>query len=142
MVQKYLAHSTKVVAWTKVATPGLSSSELIDLFELAVSRLWARSCNTVGDVTLTVVADRALENSKREHTLLRPLTIDAKGIQWAEFRKSSAKLKPNELISAFSYFITEFIAIASSITGEILSMPLHVELATVTLKQKEDRENL
>ena len=134
MAQQYRTHSTKVVAWIKVATPGLSSPELIDLFELAITKLWERSCTTIGEVTLTVVLDRALCNSKDEYDLLLPLTVDSTGIHWAEFRKSHLNAKPEEIITAFAYFLTEFIAIASSITGGILSMPLHLELATVTLK--------
>jgi hypothetical protein len=134
MTFNYQAHSKKVDAWIKASTQGLSADELVDLFELATSRLWQRSSITISDVTLCAVADRALYTSSGMYPILLPLKINPSGIQWGDFRKSSAKLNPNELVRAFGHFITEFITILSSITAEMLSAPLHQELSKVRKK--------
>jgi hypothetical protein len=141
MIRKYQNHSAKVKSWIEAVTPGLSSSELIDLFELAITRLWSCSCNTIGEVTLLAIADRALVTCIEIHQVSLPLRIDSTGILWEEFRQSDGNLKRNEIIQAFTYFITEFIAITSSITGEYLSSQLHKELAAVVMKNKNPRGN-
>ena len=136
----YEDHTRTVEAWAQAATLGLSLPQLVDLFEFAMSKLWRRSCLTIGDVTMAAVVDRALFNSVDRHSLLLPLKVDSTGLQWAEFRKSSGQLNKSEVIRAFTFFITEFIAITSNVTGEILSEPLHQEL--LALKKKEIREVL
>lgn len=133
-------HLLKVNDWIKVATKGLSSSELIDFFELAVVKLWVRCNMTISDVTLTAVADRALFYSMDVHKVFLHLTINSTGIHWNEFRKSCTVLRRDEMISAFAYFIAEFISIISCITDEILAGPLHRELASITFKREKDRE--
>jgi hypothetical protein len=131
MVKKYKNHSLKVDAWIRVVTPGLTTPALIDLFEKATTRLWSRGCLTVSDVTLHALADRALFNSAQAYPVLLALKLDHTGIQWGEFRKLGAKLNRDDVIRSVSYFITEFIAIASSITDDILSAPLHDALVSV-----------
>ena len=136
MIRNYQDHSNKVKDWIDVATPRLSSPELIKLFELAVTKLWLRSCITIGDVTVLAIVDRALTTCAQVHKVSIPLSIGPTGIPWDEFRQAASNLSKDEIIQALAYFTTEFIAIASSITGEFLSAPLHKELASVTLKNK------
>jgi hypothetical protein len=136
MIRNYQHHSNKVKDWIDVATPGLSSPQLIKLFELAVTKLWLRSCVTIGDVTVLAIVDRALTTCDQVHKVSIPLSIGPDGILWDEFRQLAANLSKDEIIRALTYFATEFIAIASSITGEFLSAPLHKELASVTMKKK------
>jgi hypothetical protein len=137
MAREYKKHSLKINAWAETATPGLSPSEIIDLFESATAKIWSRSYTTIGDVTLVAVADRALFNGSSAYKILLPLRVDTTGIRWQGFRRINAKLSRAELIGPLVYFITEFVAIASSITGEILAAPLYQELDAIILKKKK-----
>ncbi len=114
--------------------------ELVDLFELATAKLWEKSDTIISVVTLNAIADRALFDSAKDHPLLLHLKLDSTGIQWSELRKSAAELNRDEMIRAVAYFITDFIAIASSITDEILSDPLHRELTSVVINKKSRKE--
>ena len=141
MIKNYQYHSNKVRDWIESVTPGLSPPELIELFEFTITKLWSRSCIMIGDVTLLAILDRVLASFTETHKISFPLSIDSAGIRWDNLRKSGAKLKPDEIILALTYFATEFIAIAGSITGDLLSGPLHKELETITLKNNNTGGN-
>jgi hypothetical protein len=126
-------HSAHVGSWIKTSTPGLSSDQLIELFEFTLDRLWKRSSISMSEVTLVAVIDRALFNSSDRFKLLELLKIDIGGIDWKAFKATVAQLNPHEVTRAFTFFITEIISIIGNITGELISGPLLQELTSVKL---------
>ncbi len=137
MPRGYAEHSRKVDAWIKESTDGLNSDELINHFETKFNKLWELSRNTISEVTLFAILDRAVFMSSDTHKILLKIKLTPSGIQWDEFRKTSSDFKRHELILAFAKTMTEFITIASNITDGVLTDTLYKTLETTKRKKKK-----
>jgi hypothetical protein len=129
-------HSSKVEAWIKSTTVGLSSQELINHFETTFDKLWEQSSNKISEVTLSAVMDRAIFTSSDTHKFMLELKLGPSGIRWDEFREKTTELNRNELKRAFTSLITQFIVISSNITGGILTDTLYKTLLNIKPKKK------
>jgi hypothetical protein len=123
-------HATSVEAWMQMAAKGLTSPQLLDLFENVLDTLWERALRTLGDVTLVAIVDRVLHGTALRSPLLGALKVDASGFHCDELRKRADT--PAELAQAMRLFIVEFLTVIGSLTAEILSPALHAELEGTT----------
>jgi hypothetical protein len=127
-------HAACVGAWLDRSATGLSSEDLLRLFEAALGALWIRTKTTLGEVTLTVIAERVLHTASEKFSLLWSLKVDPNaGIQCRELRERIGSVQPAELTEAIRFALVELLRVFGHLTAEILTPELHLELANVAL---------
>jgi hypothetical protein len=127
-------HAACVNAWLDRSATGLSSEDLLRLFEAALGALWIRTKSTLGEVTLTVIAERVLHNASERFSLLWSLKVDPDaGIQCRELREWIGSVRPAELTEAIRFTLGELLRVLGRLTAEILTPELHLELYGVAL---------
>lgn len=125
-------HAAQVDAWLKRSGKGLSPEELLQLFETAFGALWARAMNTLGEVTLTAIAERVLHNATEKFPLLSSLEVEpTSGIQARALRVQTGSVHDPQLKEAIRFVLVEFLAVLGHLTAEILTPELHAALADV-----------
>jgi len=83
-------HSHHVSTWMGQAAKGLSSEQLLLLFEQAMGALWNRTHVPLGAVTLTAIMDRVLHNASERFPAFELLKVEASGIDCRELHKARA----------------------------------------------------
>jgi hypothetical protein len=127
-------HAARVDAWLKRSGRGLSPEALLQLFETAFGALWARATITLGEVTLTAIAERVLYNGSEKFPLLASLEIEPTGgVQSSALRAQIGSVREPQLKETIRFVLVEFLAVLGNLTAEILTPELHSELANVAL---------
>jgi hypothetical protein len=127
-------HAAFVGGWLGRAGKDLTPELLLRLFDKALAALWARSKTTLGEVTLTAIADRVLCNATEKFPVLYALRVEeTTGIQCRELQsKSGATLSP-EVITGLQFVLVEFLTVLGHLTAEILTPDLRAGLSSVAL---------
>ncbi|MGZ3654618.1 MAG: hypothetical protein ACXVB9_04020 [Bdellovibrionota bacterium] len=133
--QRKEIHAKQVAAWEALNTKDLPNDQLVRIFAKAIQTLEQRSLVTLSSVTVMVVVDRAVHESKEKHPLLAEVKIEPEGIDLGTILTKSRHFKTEELRSALRYLLVELLAVLANITADILTGPLHKELAGVTLER-------
>ena len=130
-------HSAWVNAWLKrSAKSDLPPEVLLQLFEAALTALWARTGTTLGDVTLTAIAERVLYNASEKFPLLASLTVEpARGIEFSALRERIGSMQGLELREGIRFVLVEFLSVLGNLTAELLTPELHLELSNLALPQ-------
>jgi hypothetical protein len=129
-------HAACVDAWLERSATGLSSEPLLRLFEAALGALWIRTKTTLGEVTLTAIAERVLHNASEKYSLLWSLKVEPTGgIQCRELRERIGSVQLPELSEAIRYVLVELLTVLGNLTAEILTPELHLELYSVVLPE-------
>lgn len=128
-------HRACVDAWFERAGRGLPSERLAAAFEAAFTALWRRAHQTLGDVTLGAIADRVLYVAAEQHPVTSALELDVTGVRWDAFQKQAASLPAQQLAAGVRSVLLEFLTVLGKLTGEVLSAPLHAELAALPPSQ-------
>ena len=127
-------HTNHVNAWIAREGKGLSSEQLLQLCEKAMAALWKRTYLTLGDVTLTAIADRVLYSAAEKYPPFESLRVEKTGIDWHVLHERRPALRQSELEQGVRFILAEFMAVIGSLTAEILTPALHAELSNVTLR--------
>jgi len=126
-------HAACVDGWMKPAKD-LSPEVRLQLFEAALSALWTRTQTTLGQVTLTAIAERVLYNASEKYPLFSSLTVEpTSGIQCRELRERVGAAKHSELSEGIRFVLVEFLTVLGNLTAEILTPELHSQLSNVAL---------
>jgi hypothetical protein len=132
-------HAACVDAWLK-STNKASRQVLIQLFETAVAVLWDCAAVTLGDVTLTAIADRVLQNVAAKFPPFASITIEpSKGLRFDVFRKSVESMSDASLRSGIRLVLVKFLTVLGNLTDDILTTELHFELSKIT--ERKPRRN-
>jgi hypothetical protein len=123
-------HAVHVEAWLQAAAKGLTTDQLLQLFEKALSGLWERAHGTLGDVTLVAIVDRVLHGTIERSTLLAALKVDSSGFHCDGLREDAGS--PAAVAQGMHLFLVEFLTVVGSLTGEILTPALHSALSAIT----------
>lgn len=127
-------HAACVDAWLERTAKGLSPEALLRLFEAALGALWIRTKTTLGEVTLTAIAERVLHNASEKYSLLWSLKVEPTGgIQCRELRERIGSVQPAELEEAIRFVLVELLTVLGNLTAEILTPELHLEINNVAL---------
>jgi hypothetical protein len=133
-------HDACIDAWLKRSAKGLTSDALVELFEAAFGALWTRTVITLGDVTLTAIADRVLFSAAEKFAPFSSLTIDPKsGIQTRGLRERADSMQNSDLVKGIRFVLVELLTVLGNLTAEILTPELHAELSRVALPKKSAR---
>jgi hypothetical protein len=135
-VERNTIHVKQVEAWEKQNSHGLSLENQAQLFEKAIHVIEERTLKTLSSVTLMVVLDRVTHQSKEKFPALSEIKVDKKGLSFGGLFHNKNH-KSEELIEALRYFLVELLSVLGSITGDILTAPLHKELLKVTWDQAQ-----
>ncbi len=137
---RYKAHSRAVGLWIEHVLPAddkLTPKILIDEFEALLNTLLNSIRHSVGETTLSAVADRVLYNSSGHHPMLMKIHVRGPGFDFSKLREDSA-IKDLKLIkNAFHYFITELLFVIGKLSGGSLSPRLHSVLDSRVSVQSE-----
>ena len=134
-------HAPFVDAWLKRSAKERSPEALLQLFEAALSALWAATKTTLGEVTLTAIAERVVHNASEKFPLFSSLKVEPTGgIQCRELRERISSLHDSELMEGIRFVLVEFLTVLGNLTAEILTPELHSELGSVALPGTEGED--
>lgn len=122
-------HSATVDAWLQHAGEDASVERLLQIFEEGFEAVWRRAHRTLGEVTLTAIADRVLCTASERFPDLSVLRIEHTGLYYGDLRAQVATLDRAQLLPAIRFVLVEFLSVLGALTAEILSPALHAELA-------------
>jgi hypothetical protein len=130
-----------VDAWLERSAKDRSPEVLLRLFEAALSALWARTTTTLGEVTLTAIAERVLHDTSETFPIFSSLKVEpTDGIPFRELRKRiSSSANGSELVKGIRFMLVEFLTVLGNLTADILTPELHSELSKVVLIESEDK---
>ena len=125
-------HAASVDAWLRRSGKGLPPPALLRLFELAFAALWSRTEVTLGEVTLTAIAERVLHDASERFPLLSSLEVEpTSGLRCDTLRAQLGTARDAQLREALRYVLVAFLTVLGNLTAEILTPDLHAELAQV-----------
>lgn len=127
-------HALCVDGWLDRTAGGLAPEVLLHLFEAALNAVWIRTKTTLGEVTLTAIAERVLHNASERFSLLWSLKLEpTSGIQCRELRERIGSVEVSELREAVRFVLVELLTVLGNLTAEILTPALHAEISSVAL---------
>lgn len=133
-------HAAVVDAWLERSAKDLSPELRLRLFDAVLGALWNRIITTLGEATLTAVAERMLSDAAGAFPFFANLTVEpAHGFQCGRLREQIDTVPVAELNAAFRFVIVEFLTVLGRLTAEILTPELHAELLHVALPQPAHR---
>jgi hypothetical protein len=134
-------HEACVDAWLERSAKDPSPQVLLQLFEAALSALWTRTKTTLGEVTLTAIAERVLYNTSEQFPLFSSLKVEPTGgIPFRELREQLSSGHGSELTKGIRFALVEFLTVLGNLTAEILTPELHAELSNVSPTSLTNRE--
>jgi hypothetical protein len=129
-------HSKQVAIWESESAKGVSASNRVKLFVDAIKAIERRSLATLSNVTMMVVEDRAVHESKTKFPVLSELKIGYDGIDFTELLKSNNGNQSELICNALRFLLIELLNVVGNITADILTAPLHQELMTVVFHRQ------
>ena len=129
------AHVKCVNNWMAEAANGLSSEQVLDLFEQAMLALWNRSVDMLGVITLTAILDRVMYPATKRFPQFKSLKVVGTGIDAAGLRESTKDMTVSQLVEGIRLVLVEFLSLTGYMTAEVLTPALHSELSKVKLKK-------
>jgi hypothetical protein len=130
-------HTHHVNTWMRQAAAGLSSDQLLELFEQGMRALWNQAYLTLGEITLTAIVDRVLYDAAERFPPFESLKVEPTGIDCRELRNKRDVLNDRDLADAIRFVVSEFLIVIGNLTAEILTPSLHAELSKVKLNDSE-----
>ena len=134
-------HAAWVDAWLTRSAKNPSPEVLLQLLEAALGALWGRTKTTLGEVTLTAIAERVLYNACEKFPLFCSLKVEpADGIACRELRENLSSVHDSELRDGIRFVLVEFLTVLGSLTAEILTPELRSELSNVELPHSQGQD--
>lgn len=134
-------HSDCVDAWLERSGRDRSPEALLRLFEAALGALWGRTKTTLGEVTLTAIAERVLHSASETFPLFSSLEVDpSRGIRCGDLGDRLTSVPDAELVAGIRFVLVEFLTVLGHLTAEILTPELHSELSNMALPGAVHRE--
>lgn len=133
-------HRAQVNAWLQRVVPDNHPGRLIQVFEQAFSAIWTRAYQTLGDVTLTAIADRVLYNAAAQFPPFSTLKMENDGLQCRALYQSVDTLPPEQLALGIRFVLTELLTVLGNLTAEILTPALHFELSKIAPRHSDSND--
>jgi hypothetical protein len=137
------AHARCVERWLGGSSKELSPQGLLDLLDAALGVLWARTEETLGEVTLTAIMERVLSRVSEKSPSFSSLVIEPSGgIQLGALREQVTSVDRGQLLGGIRFVLVEFLTVLGNLTAELLTKELHAELSAVALPKAATAERL
>ncbi len=130
-VHRNESHKKQVEAWESRRAKNVSSAELPQLYAKAIQAIERRSLSTLSRVTVLVVVDRAIHETKEKFPILVQLKVGSECLEFDDLF-DSPNVNLDELKNALRELLIELLNVFGNITADILTRPLHKELMDVT----------
>lgn len=123
-------HAAPLVnAWMKRAEKSSASPKaLLTSFQQVMGAVWRRALPTLGDVTVSAIAGRAITVAAEKAPLLSAVKPEPTGISVDALHQEAAGLNKEELGNALTFLLTEFLSMLARLTGGILDEELRAAL--------------
>lgn len=125
-------HAEQVAAWLDARLRGATPEQRVLAFQQAFDALWERAAATLGEVTLTAIAERVLQDARDGHPMMASVRVRAHGIECEQLRSHAASLDGDDLLNAARQVLVEYLTVLGNLTAEILTPGLHAELGRMT----------
>ena len=122
-------HYNAVEHWLNLHVNDLTPIQQVLILEKAVHAIELRACKTLSSVTLTVVLDRILNQTKEKFPILSNATLEKK---FLSFKAVDKDQHAEETFEALVFLLVELFRVLGRLTADILTIPLHKELMKVT----------
>lgn len=132
-----VTHEACVDAWVR-RLDKVPSTHVLSCFQWALSGLWARALDTLGEITLAAIVDRVFVTASGRYPFLSSLKVDGAAIRFDELLELN-HLSRERKLEASRFVLTEFLMVLGNLTAEILTPRLHEELSK-TPTEKPDRQ--
>lgn len=126
-----------VNAWEKKKADGLSPGQKALFYEKALQVVVERALQTLSGITLMVVLDRVLHQSKDKFPILSEVKVEDNSFNFNELLGGDANHSSEDSLRALRYLLAEFLRVLGRITADILTAPLQEELLQMTWKTSE-----
>ena len=124
-------HIKQVEAWESRNAKDVSEKELPKLYAKAIQAIERRSLGTLSSVTVLVVVDRVIHETKEKFPLLNRIKTVSNGIDFSALFEAT-DVGSVELQQALRELLIELLSVLGNITADVLTSPLHKELMGVT----------
>lgn len=132
----------QIEIWEKNKIEGLSTVEKLQLLRKALFVVEQRTLKTLSNVTLEVVLDRALHQSREKYELLSAVKLSSHSLNFDGLLEDGQFRDPQEeCVQALRHLLIEILTVLGSITAGILTQPLYQELFAMTHDPMPDAEN-
>lgn len=129
-------HAACVDAFLERTAHGLSSDLLLPLLGSAFGAVWTRTKSTLGEVTLTAIAERVFFNAAEKFPAFGSLTVDsAVGIASDTLGSTGRTADANVTREGVRFVLVEFLTVLGNLTAEVLTPELHAALTKVARPQ-------
>lgn len=125
-------HEKQVLAWEEMNTQGLRPEQIAQLFGSAIHAIEQRSLLTLSSVTVQIVADRVLHESREKFPILSLVQTESGGLNFNSLIQTCERSTVTEVGDALRYLLVELLSVIGNITADVLTAPLHKELMRVT----------
>lgn len=128
-------HDQVINTWEKNNFENLTINQKVLLLQKAMQSIESRALKTLSSITLMVILDRVLHQSKIKFPILSTVKIENHKMSFAEFALNNHA--PELFLEAHRFLLTEQLRVLGRITADILTEPLHQELLKVTWNEPE-----
>lgn len=129
------SHLQVVEEWLEINVKNLTPHQQILILEKAILAVELRASMTLSNITLLVVLDRILHQSKIEYPVLLRGTIDDNLLNFTAMDKVA---NADDKSKALTYLLVELLRVLGRLSAEILTTALHKELMKVTSQDSEE----
>ena len=138
--QSYIVQQIEI--WEKEKAQGHKPAEKVSLFCKAIAAVEQRTLKTLSPVTLEVILDRALLQSKERFSLLSSVTAEGKGLNFDELLQNDKfQNQQDEVIQALRHLLIEILTVIGNITAGILTKALFQALFEVSYDPNSHSES-
>ena len=122
-------HTVHVDTWVDRLPRTLAPEQLVSAFEQGFTALSHRAENTLGEVTVSAIADRVLHDVAAQFPLLAALKVEeGTGVQFGELRRRVKPEDAEHLREGIRLTLIQFLTVMGNLTGDILTPALHTAL--------------
>jgi hypothetical protein len=128
-------HAAHVDTWIERLPNHLAPEQMVSAFEQGFTALWRRSARTLGDVTVSAIVDRGLNDVAATFPLLRALKVEnGVGVQFGELRRNIRPEHVDQLRQGMRSMLIQLLTIMGTLTADILTPALHAELGNARVE--------
>jgi hypothetical protein len=129
-------HTAYVDTWLDRFPKALTPEQLVSAFEQGFTALSQRAQRTLGDVTVSAIAERVLHDVSAQFPLLAALKVEAGvGVQFGELRHRVQPEDAEQIREGMRLTLIQFLAVMGNLTADILTPALHVELSGARVEE-------
>ena len=107
--------------------------EVVDIYEELAETIWNKVVPTLGEVTMTAMAERAIFKTGRRFEIVRDISTTRQGLDFAAVRQRfNGRGNSHEVGPAFRDLISNLLEILATMTGRAVKNRLLADVDSLT----------